>query len=251
VPHHRPRKTRPIEVLHEDDDVIVVNKPPGMWPEHGIEDTPGVLEQLQDMAAGSSLRPVYRLDREISGLMLWAKSDDARRRIETALLEQRLTVTYLAIVRARVDDERGLIDLPLRSSREGCGPVRVDDQSGTAARTEWHLRDAFVGFALLECVPRTMIQSQIRAHLQAAHMPLAVDPAYGGAPNLMLSSFKVGYRRSRRRPERPLIQRPTLHAWSLCLQQSVGAPTLELQAPAPKDMRATLHQLDRFGRLPK
>ena len=106
-----------------------------------------------------------------------------------------------------------------------------------------------MGFALLECRPRTAVPGQIRRHLAAVGMPLAVDPVFGGADELMLSSFKAGYRPSRRHGEKPLIARATLHAESVRFRHpKTGAP-MRLEAPIPRDFRAALHQLDRFGRI--
>jgi len=247
----RPEKPIPLGVLHQDDHLIIVNKPSGMWPEGGPSALPNVFEQIKDLVPGSSPSPLYPLETPISGLMVWAVTDQARQDLEAQFLDQRMTVTYLAVVRARVTEESGIIDLPLRvPGREG-GPVRVDEKSGAPAVTHWQLRDSFIGFALLECVPKTRICGQIRAHLPAADMPLAVDAAYRGASELLLSSFKANYRRSKRRPERPLIRRPALHAASVSLELPGSGEQKEWTAALPKDMRATLHQLDRFGRLPK
>ena len=247
----RPEKQAPLEVVYHDDHLIVVNKPSGMWPEDGPSDHPSVFEQIKNLLPGSSPSSLYPLEPSVSGLMVWATTQQARQELEAQFLDQRMTVTYLAVVRARVTAESGVIDLPLRAPGQEGGPVRVDEKSGAPAITHWRLRDSFIGFAHLECVPRTRICEQIRAHLPAADMPLAVDSAYRGAGELLLSSFKANYRRSKRRPERPLIRRPALHAASVSLHLPGSGEHTEWTAALPKDLRATLHQLDRFGRLPK
>lgn len=242
-----------MELIYKDADVLVVNKPPGMWSEEGLSDEPGVLDRLREIENGEEafLSSMYPLEPAISGLMLWARNENAKKSLEDQFTQKRLSVAYLALVRATVLSEQGVIDRPVRNSRDSNPRVFVDDKRGTTATTEWKLRDSYVGFALLTCVPRTRIAGQIRAHLENAGLPLAVDPLYGGAEYLKLSSFKAGYRPSRRRPERPLIQRPTLHAWSVSLEQPNTGERLHFEATLPKDLRATLHQLDRFGRIPK
>ncbi len=247
----RHEKPAPLEIVYQDDHLVIVNKPPGMLPEEGPSAPPSVFEQIKDLVPGSSPSPLYPLETPVSGLMVWAITEQARQELDTQFLDQRMTVTYLAVVRARVTADSGVIDLPLRGPGSEGGPVRVDEKSGAPAITEWRLRDAFIGFALLECVPRTRLCEQIRAHLPAADMPLAVDPTYRGAGELLLSSFKANYRRSNRRPERPLIRRPALHAASVSLHLPGSGERAEWTAALPKDLRATLHQLDRFGRLPK
>jgi 23S rRNA-/tRNA-specific pseudouridylate synthase len=129
--------------------------------------------------------------------------------------------------------------------------MKVDPEQGERAVTEWRVRDRYVGFGLLECIPRTFVPDQIRAHLEAAGMPLAVDPAYGGGKDVLLSSFKAGYRPSRRRPERPLIQRLSLHAEVLLFTHPVSGERLQFEVPPPHDLRAAIHQLGRFGRMPR
>ena len=281
--HDRGRPNR-LRILHQDDDLIVVDKPPGMLSEHGLIDETGVLDILGNVEDGSlgapplpgvgdgsmdcsimsetrlgdaedgetpALSSLVPLETDASGLMLWARNIDARQHFEAQLAERRLTLTYLAVVRGMVMKESGVMDRPLRPPQQVSGLAHVDDRDGVPAVTEWRLRDRFIGFALLECVPRTRIKHQIRVHLQDLEMPLAVDSLYGGAEHLMLSSFKAGYRRSRRRVEWPLIQRPTLHAWSISFEQPRTGETLSFEAPPPKDLRATLHQLDRFGRIPQ
>ena len=90
---------------------------------------------------------------------------------------------------------------------------------------------------------------QVRLHLQAAGMPLAVDTEYGGDPALMLSSFKPDYRPSRRHEERPLIGRISLHALAIESKHPASGAPIRIEAPLPKDFRAALNQLDKHGRI--
>ena len=115
--------------------------------------------------------------------------------------------------------------------------------------THWTLRDSFVGFAALECQPLPPLPTLVRSHLESAGLPLAVDSVYGGAQELMLSSFKAGYRPSQKHEERPLISRVSLHVASVSFIHPATRAAIHMEAPLPKDMRATLHQLDRFGRI--
>ena len=131
------------------------------------------------------------------------------------------------------------------------GRMRLDAKAGYEATTNWNVRDLFVGYAILECRTRPVIPHQIRFQLDAAGLPLAVDPLYGGATELRLSSFKAGYRRSRRHDERPLIDRVSLHVQSLTFPHPRDGHIVRFEAAVPKDFRAAVHQLDRFGRMPK
>lgn len=252
-PRRKPSKPPALEILHQDERLVVVNKPAGMWPRHAIMDEPNVFETLgaKDGIDEDALANVYPIEPDVSGLMLIARDAEALAALVAQYEDGRLTLTCQAIVRALVQAEAGTLEDPLHTPRQGGGRIRVDAAHGMPAVTQWRLVDAFIGFALLECIPRTRLECQIRAHLQNIGMPLAVDRAFGGADRLMLSSFKSGYRRSQRRPEKPLIERPTLHAWRLKFGHPSTKENLEFEAPPPKDLRATLHQLDRFGRVPK
>jgi len=216
-------------------------------------DEPGVFETLgaMDGVDEDSLANVYPLEPDVSGLMLLARDTATLAALESQHADQRLTLTCQTVVRALVQSDAGTLEEPIHTPQQGGGRIRVDAAHGLPAVTQWRLIDSFIGFALLECTPRTRIECQIRVHLQNVGMPLAVDRTFGGADRLMLSSFKAGYRRSQRRPEKPLIERPTLHAWRLKFEHPTTGKPIEFEAPPPKDMRATLHQLDRFGRVPK
>jgi 23S rRNA pseudouridine1911/1915/1917 synthase len=113
------------------------------------------------------------------------------------------------------------------------------------------VEETFRGFALLRVFPKTGKTHQIRVHLKHIGLPLAVDPLYnpmrdGAEPGLRLSSFKRDYRPVRGEAERPLIARLTLHAHRLTFLDMSGA-TVSLESPVPKDFRAALNQLRRFG----
>ncbi len=248
-----PKPPPPIEVIHADSDLLVLNKPSGTWMHGGPGDQPSALDQLRQIESADkdAITFIHPLETDISGLILAARNTTIYDHLQSQFTEKRLTFTYLAIVRGTLLAESGIMDRPISTSGKRGDRYHVDDENGKPARTEWRLRDSFVGFALLECTPSTEIPGQIRIHLEDAGLPLAVDNQHGGADHLMLSSFKAGYRRSRRRPERPLIRRPTLHAWRIAFEHPTRNEPLQFEAPLPKDLRATLHQLDRFARIPK
>jgi 23S rRNA-/tRNA-specific pseudouridylate synthase len=103
------------------------------------------------------------------------------------------------------------------------------------------------GMTLLHCFPLTGRQHQVRVHLQSIGLPLLVDPLYGNSSAFYLSSVKPNYRPSRRHEERPLIDRLTLHAEALSFTHPRTGEPVCVEAPLPKDFRATLTQLRRLG----
>jgi len=248
-----PRRRPTPEILYRNEGLVVVNKPAGLEADEPASDLASAAAFLAASGGRGEAevpRAVYPLDHDASGVLVLAREDEMLDQLRRQIADGVMEVRYLALVRGRPVEENGTINRPLFDPGTGGGLVRADDERGQKAITEWRLRELYVGFALLECTPRTAVRSQIRAHLQSVGMPLIVDPRYGGGQNLLLSSFKADYRASRRREERPLIARLTLHAQSVRFLRPRTGEQLAFQAPPPKDMRATIHQLDRFGRLP-
>lgn len=250
----RPRNRPPaVRLLYHDDSLIVVDKPPGLSVASDFEDEPSVAAQLATKgvlpADQAACTAVYPLEADVSGVLLLARTAEVAEALRSRMSTGDLGLCILAIVRGSVPSEYGSIKHPVREAAPGRA-ARVDERHGSPAVTEWRLRDRFVGFALLECRPRTAVSGQIRVHLAASGFPPAADPTHSAAASLMLSSFKSGYHPNHRRPERPLIARLTLHAFQLDFLHPYTGAAHSYESPLPKDFRATLHQLDKYGRLP-
>ncbi len=140
--------------------------------------------------------------------MLLAKGLDMQRALAGQFQAHRVGKTYLALVRGQPATDGGIVDQRIGPSGKA-GVMRIDP-AGKRAITKWRVKERFYGYCLLECRPVTGRTHQIRVHLQHIDLPLAVDPVYGGSEGLLLSDIKMGYKRSTRKPERPLISRPSL-----------------------------------------
>ncbi len=249
------RKAEPAaDVLFQDEHFIVVNKSPGAWLDESLDDSPCVVEAL--VAAGriegpAEFVPVYPLEPGLSGAVLIARTRRALEAANQLVLSDELRLTCRAIVQAHMLTNEGVIP-GAAPQRLRTGPaLRFLDACAGEPRTAWTLVDALVAFAVIDCRPYPAYPSLVRAHLDLAGMPLAVDPAFGGARSLMLSSFKAGYHPSKRHAERPLIARVSLHVQHIEFTHPFTREPVQLEAGIPKDFRATLHQLDRFGRIGK
>jgi len=242
--HRAPKPAKP-EVVHADDAIVIVNKPAGIWPREGIFDVPGVFDMFE--GESGELHQIYPLEMEVSGLVLYARSESIAAKLVAAFDSGAARVTYHCIVGISMFTEEGVMQ-----SKIDDRAVRDSGLFGNCDydvhETDWKKLDAFVGFALLACTPRQRTPLQVRKHLGDAQMPLAVDPLTGGARELKLSSFKKGYRKSKRRPERALIQRPSLHLQHITFQHPQSGDSVSVEADPPKDFRATLNQLDRYAR---
>lgn len=248
-----------LEILGETADWVAVAKPAGLATIPGRAETDSVLERLgrqlglpSSGATDPRVRVVHRLDKDTSGVLLFARHAAAQRHLSHQFQNNTIEKQYLALVVGRPQETEGEIDAPL--ARHPTDPTRmtVAKHGGRPARTAWKLEQAFRGFALLRVFPKTGKTHQIRVHLKHAGLPLAVDPLYnrprpGASGALMLSDFKRDYRPARGETERPLIARLTLHAERLAFDAPDGGGTVSLEAPLPKDFRAALNQLSRIA----
>lgn len=227
---------------------MVVNKPPGLLsaPGRGSEsgDAMSLLRGRAELAENPVVRLVHRLDRDASGVMVYARTRDAQRNLVRQFAERQVEKVYQAIVGGYLRED-GEADWPLAYDRRR-NTVRVVSGRGKSARTVYRVLQRLAGHTLVECRPLTGRTHQIRVHMATLGHPLAVDPQYGGAESVHLSHFKGDYRASKKHPERPLIDRLPLHAAELRFRHPATGASEVHSAPLPKDMRATISQLGRL-----
>jgi RluA family pseudouridine synthase len=239
-----------LDVLHEDEHVVAVDKPAALLvePDRWDPALPSLVGALEQLGARSDYRPrlVHRLDKDTSGVVLVARTIEGERELRAAFDGGEVRKEYLALVEGEHPLEDGaseVIDLPLGPDRKRSGNMRVRDD-GKPSRTRIEVERRFRGFTLLCCEPLTGRTHQIRVHLAAAGFPLAVDPVYGRRRELKLSEIKSGYRPKAGRPEKPLIDRLTLHARRIEFP-AVGATDerVAVEAPLPADFERVLKQM--------
>lgn len=243
-------------VLFQDERLIAVSKPPHLATIPGRGEADSVLQALSRQTglpcAGSAdprLRVVHRLDKETSGVLLFAKDIAAQRFISNQFQNNLVKKEYLALVYGRPEADQGQIDAALAPHASSRDRMAVS-KHGRPASTAWKVEQRMRRFTLLRCFPRTGRTHQIRVHLKSIGLPLAIDPLYNPVPpsgpeGIFLSRFKRDYRPSAREPERPLIARLTLHAHRLHFLHPSGTE-MTLESPLPKDFRAAIMQLSRL-----
>jgi len=250
-----------IPVLYETEDWLVVDKPPGLAvePERWARDkatlSGALLQMSQERSTESQglslrLRLVHRLDKDTSGAVLVAKNLQTERFLRTAFDEGRVRKRYLALVEGEhplADGEEEVIDLPLGPDERKSGRMIVPGRGGKPSRTRVQVERRFRGYTLLACEPLTGRTHQIRVHLAETGFPLAVDPTYGRRDAFLLSAIKPGYKQKPGRPERPLIDRLTLHASRIGVPGPDGEITW-VESPLPRDFERALKQLDKVRR---
>jgi RluA family pseudouridine synthase len=225
-----------------------VNKPPGLLavPDRFDKTKPDLISQLQAARPGEWLANVHRLDFNTSGVFVAARNQEAFRDLARQFRERVTRKTYVAIVRGLPAESPMTIDLPIGRHPKVPGLARIDHGRGSEARSIIKIREKFRGYALLEVVIETGRMHQIRVHLQAVGCPLVGDSDYGGAP-LLLSQIKPKYKAKDEEPERPLLDRPALHAEKLTLTRPASGEKLTLEAPWPKDLTVAVKQLRKYA----
>ena len=237
-----------LEILLDDDDLLVVNKPAGVLTIPDRQGEPGLQEAIAaKLKYEGELRLVHRLDRQTSGVLVLAKTLHAQRVLSKQFKERLVKKQYLALVHGRPGEDSGLIDAPLAPHPKIANKMIVPSKKGRPSQTQWQVVERFRWLTLVRCLPRTGRQHQIRVHLAHVGMPLLVDDLYGESDAFNLSTIKSGYRRSAGREERPLIARLTLHAEAITFQHPGSDATIRIEAPLPKDFRATLNQLRKWS----
>lgn len=236
-----------IQIIHQDEDILVINKPAGISvtkDRSGREDLIPILQkQLPKLP---QLLLVHRLDKDTSGVLILAKTSQAQSLYASAFEKRLLKKTYLALITAAVMHSSGVIKTPIARSRKN-PKIMVPDPRGKPAVTNWKLLADFGMVALLAVSPVTGRTHQIRVHLSNMHLPLAIDPLYGSTRPIMLSDFKAKYKVRRGREEKPLIERLTLHAYQLEIPQESNLPAAIFIAPLDNKFAATIKMLTKHN----
>ncbi len=239
-----------IEIIYQDNDIIVINKPSGISVTADRSGNAELVEILSDQLGqtqAKQLRLTHRIDKQTSGVMLLAKNTPAQSQFSSYFEKRLMTKTYLAIVTGIVSKTEGIIKLPLAQSAKDFQKMRVYTKRGKEALTEWRLLADFSTIALLAVYPITIRTHQIRVHLPAAKMPLAIDPLYGTSEPLYLSSFKAKYRLGKGQIEKSLIDRLTLHAYQLELPKPQTDRPDCFVAPLDKKFAAAIKMLNKYN----
>ncbi|MDB6020371.1 MAG: Pseudouridine synthase [Pedosphaera sp.] len=244
-PEARPAEAQPeeipLDILFEDADLLVVNKPAGLvvHPAAGHEEHTLVNALLHHCAGelsgiGGVARPgiVHRLDKETSGCLVVAKNDVAHLGLAEQFAGRTLEKIYHAIVCGEVPRERGELRAAIARHPAHRKRMAVTDGSGREAWTSYRVLERLRGATLLEAVLHTGRTHQIRVHFQHLGHPVVGDTTYGARPNQRLAEL-TGYTASRQ----------MLHARKLTLLHPRKKKPLTLEAPWPEDFQAALAAL--------
>ncbi|HRK26296.1 MAG TPA: RluA family pseudouridine synthase [Chitinophagales bacterium] len=237
-----------IKVIHEDNDIIVVNKPAYLLsiPDRYNPNIPNLQAFLRNRLP--SVLTVHRIDRETSGIICFAKNEAAHRDLSMQFEKHTVRKIYHAIVEGILPEEVAEIDLPIAEIPSKRGVMNINYQTGKPSVSKYRIIEQFKNYAYVEILLKTGRTHQIRVHFQAIGHPLAVDSVYGGKEAFYLSSVKKNYHLKKYEDEKPMTDRITLHAYSLEFIHPTTNETVLYTAPLPKDMSAMLKQLQNYNR---
>jgi RluA family pseudouridine synthase len=229
------------EILFDDACMLALNKPAGVLvlPDRFDASIPNLYRILTEELG--RVYVVHRIDKETSGVILFARTPDAHRDINGQFEQREVEKVYYLIVLGNPTAEEAIVTVPLR---ETAGVVHEDRKKGKEALTEFRVLTQFDGFAFVEARPQTGRMHQIRVHVRSLGVAILGDGRYGGGSGFYLSQVKENYRVSGE--EKPLLSRAALHASSLRLRHPETGTVVRIEAPLPKDMRSVLRYLEKF-----
>lgn len=234
-----------IEILYQDDAVIVVNKPAGVTviPERFNTDAPSVNKILEEKI-GMKLWVVHRLDRETSGVLLFAKTEQAHKEMSRQFQEHLVGKFYAGLVHGRVAQEQGRIESPIAEHPTIKGKMTIH-RNGKYCLTDYRVVEQWPMHSLLQFQLHTGRTHQIRIHASSLGHPIVCDPLYGDGEPFLLSRIKKKYKLSiKEDEEKPLLNRLALHAYKLTFTNSQGE-VIAVEAALPKDISACVQQLNK------
>lgn len=239
------------EILYRDAALVAVAKPAGrlVVPGRGSAGDGREGECLRDEVArtlGTRVFVVHRLDRDTSGVLLFALDSDAHRALSVAFERRQIGKRYWALCRGTMLGT-GEVDHALVAARGGRVRAAGAGERGKPSRTRWRALERFPdagpdrqGLTAVEWRPLSGRLHQVRAHAQVAGHPLAVDPAYGGAERLRVRDLVRGAE-----AEEVVVARVTLHAAGVELRHPRSGERLEIEAPLAEDLKRALEMLRR------
>lgn len=234
-----------LEIIFENEQFIAVNKPPGLLsiPDRHREDIPSLQKMLTD--AYGRIFTVHRLDKDTSGIILFAKDEETHKFLSKIFEERNVEKIYQGLVHGILPEQKGTIDAPIAENPLHKGSMVVH-RKGKPSVTDYEVVSAFKNCSLVQLQIHTGRTHQIRVHMKHIGHPILCDETYGDGKPVLLSALKKRYKLSKlEEEERPILSRLALHSYQLRFTDAKGTKH-ELTAPHAKDMRALIQQLNKL-----
>ena len=229
-------------IIKETADFVILNKPAGLLTIPDRHDNQ--LNSLQGLLKKhyGEIFTVHRLDKDTSGVILFAKNETAHKYYSQLFEGRNVKKFYKGLVNGQLSPETGSVDEGIMEHPTIKGRM-VTNRKGKNALTDYQVLEAFGLYSLVQLQIHTGRTHQIRVHMKHLGYPIAVDELYGTASPVYLSAIKKNYKLGKRmEEERPLLSRLGLHAWQLHFKDQQGADHV-IEAPLAKDIQAVVTQL--------
>lgn len=244
-----------LKIIHENDVFLALDKPSGLLvvPDRWDKEQETLMNQVHSYLNGPDAAnhsrytawPVHRLDKDASGIILFAKDARTRTYLEKQFHSRHVHKVYDALVEGDVPEDKGTIHLSLSEDTKRPGRMKVGGKAAKDALTDYEVIERFRGITYLRVSPLTGRQHQIRVHLKSLGCPILCDPWYGSAKPYYLSEMKRFYKIKDKELEKPLMGRLALHAREISFLDS-NEEAVTLEAPLPKDFTVFLKYLRKF-----
>jgi 23S rRNA pseudouridine1911/1915/1917 synthase len=232
----------PLEVLYEDEDLAVVNKPAGIAVHPGAGESTGtlvgaLLYRFGTLSAiGGPRRPgiVHRLDKGTSGALVVARTDEAHRGLVEQFQERLVEKTYVALLHGKMREQSGRIELPVARDLRRRTRMTTRRRDGRTARTDWTAKLFLGAFTLIEADLHTGRTHQLRVHFSSLGFPVVGDALYGAPRVETVHGTQL-----------PDLGRNFLHAARIRFTQPRTGEPLDVRAPLPAELKAYIYALGR------
>lgn len=230
-------------IIAETENWVAVNKPSGLL---SIPDREGKEISLKVMLKEKygNIFTVHRIDKDTSGVIIFAKNDTEHAHLSAQFDNRKTTKIYQGLVNGTLVSASGTINSPIAEHPAKNGTMIIH-RNGKESITDYLVLEDFGIYSWMQFQIHTGRTHQIRVHMQSIGHPIVADPLYGDGKPVFVSAIRKKFKLAKsEEEERPILGRLALHAASLTIEDSKGA-TLELKAPLPKDLQATLQQLQK------
>jgi len=239
----------PLDIIHEDSDIIILNKQADMIVHPARGNTHGTLVNAlafysDELSSGlGEFRPgiVHRLDRNTTGIMVVTKNDSAQWKIAKQFENRQIKKSYMAIVHGSPELTNDRINAPLGINPKVREKYAIRPEHGKEAITFYEVIESFRGFSLLKLRPKTGRTHQIRVHLAYIKHPIVADDMYGGK---LVYPWQL--QDADQAPQDPVITRCALHASTLEFRHPTTSEVMKFETPLPEDMQKLLDMLRKY-----
>lgn len=229
----------PVHIVYEDPHLVVIDKTPGIVV-HPTKNYPngtlanGLAFHYLTMGLHYKIRPVHRLDRDTSGVIVFAKTHFAHQKLSKEIKQHKVERLYFAVVYGKVEHMQATVDVPIGRDLTHTTKRMVDLVCGKRSITHYHVRQTYGNLAsAVELRLETGRTHQIRVHMASIGHPLIGDPLYGDQASLAQSA-QLG------------VERQALHAATLIFKHPVTQQTMSFVSPTPDDLQRLLHTLEKI-----